>query len=191
MRKSSIIVFMAAALLLTALALFTAGCEPEEEEAFDERALVAVSNYVQEMTRALLDDTMIADLQGWVRDYYHEEDDLPLEYDEERREWLLEHRDRLQSLREQHLSDDFPTREEIAGWEVVIVRGDKEWLLEGEIVNEALDKLDALYLETTGVIEMIEEEEGELDFDQSERVLDLIDGIEPVVDEVREVFFRQ
>lgn len=171
-------------LLLIAVA---AGCQPEPEE-FDESALITVSDYVDQMTTALLDSTLEADLKGWVRDYY--EDDLPLRYDEERRQWLAEHGENLETLYGQHRSSGFPADEEIAGWQVVVVRGENEWLFDGAEALGALEKLEALYRELLGVIGMIVESTGELSMEQSERVLELIDDLEPRVYEIREVYFR-
>lgn len=175
----------AALVLILGLALFSASCQPEEEEEFDQEALVAVDNYINEMTGALSDATLRADLKGWVRDYY--EDDLPLYYDEERREWLKEHKEELERVRQKHLNSGFPTAEEISEWQVVVVRGDMEWMLEGEEVIQALRQLDELYEEITGTIDMIIDNDGELDMQQSERVLELLDEIDPAVEEIRSV----
>ncbi len=163
------------------------GCLPEEEEeVFDEAALRAVNQYVEEMSTALRDT--IPDLKGWVREYY--EEDLPLTYDEERREWLKEHKENIEAVSDKYRENDFPTEEEIAEWEVVVVRDQSEWVLEGEEVNAALEKLDELRAEVTGTIEMIDRNDGELDMEQSEKVLELIEDIEPTIEEVRAVFFR-
>jgi hypothetical protein len=165
-----------------------AGCQPEPEE-FDESALIAVNDYVDEMTTAMLDSTLEADLKGWVRDYYAEED-LPLRYDEERLQWLAEHGENLEQLYGRHRNSEFPADEEIADWQVVIVRGEKEWLLDGAEALGALEKLEALYGELLDVIAMIIESTGELSIEQSERVLELINDLEPRVYEIREVYFR-
>ena len=169
------------------LGLLIAGCETEEEE-FDERPLIAINDYVYELTNALLDDILLADLKGWTREYY--EEDLPFYYDQERREWLEEHRNNLEAIRKSHKDSQFPLEEDIAEWEVVVVRGENEWLLEGEEVNDTLKKLDEIYFELTDILKMIEDYEGELDIEQSERVLEILETIEPRVNEVREVFFR-
>ncbi len=175
---------------LVCLIFAVAGCEPEqEEEEFDQAALEAVDDYIVEMGKALKEETLRADLKGWVREYY--EDDLPLYYDEERRGWLEEHRESLEELKRSHMeSSEFPTEEEIAGWEVIVVRGGEEWLLKGEEVLSGLDTIDALYDEMVNVIAMITRQEGELDMAQSERVLDLIDEIDPAVAEARSVLNR-
>lgn len=174
-------------IFIVILILIIAGCEAEEEE-FDERPLIAVNNYIYEMSNALLDDILLADLKGWTREYY--DDDLPFYYDEERREWLAEHHNNLEAVRKSHRDEQFPTEGEIAEWEVIIVRGDHEWLLEGEEINDALQRLDKIYNELTGILKMIEYSEGELDIEQSEHVLAILETIEPRVNEVREVFFR-
>ncbi len=173
--------------LLSLMIAFAAGCQPEPEE-FDESALIAVNDYVDEMTTALLDSTLEADLKGWVRDYY--EEDLPLRYDEERRQWLSEHGENLETLYGRHRNSEFPSEEKIADWQVVIVRGENEWLLEGSDALGALENLEALYRQLLGVIAMIVESAGELSMEQSERVLELIDDLEPRVYEIREVYFR-
>ena len=179
-------------MLTTLLVLSAAGCLPEEqeEEEFDRAALVAVDNYIEEMSGALGDSTLRADLQGWCRDYY-EDDEPPFIYDEERREWLGEHKEELKDLREKHLTGpDFPDREDIIEWEVVIVRGEREWMLYGEEVIEALDSLEALYTEVITVIEMIIESERELNYQQSVRVLELLDDIDPTLEKAASVFDR-
>ncbi len=177
-------------LIILSPAVFLAGCLPEEEEEdFDEAALVAVDNYIKEMTAALSDSTLRADLQGWSREYY-EDDEPPFYYDQERREWLAEHREELTALRQKHRKgSDFPSSEEVAGWEVIIVRGEQEWLLYGGEVIEALDLLEVLFAEVLAVIDLIISNEGELDEPQSKRVLDLLDEIDPAVEEVRSIFF--
>lgn len=171
--------------------LAAAGCQPGEieEEEFDRDALMAVDTYIVEMGEALKEDTLRADLQGWVRGYY--EDDLPFYYDEERREWLNEHLVSLEKLKRKHLEgSDFPSKDEIAEWDVVVVRGEEEWQLEGEEVLSGLGTLNELYDEMIAVITMIIDNEGELTMEQSERVLTLLDEIEPAVKEARSVFKR-
>ena len=182
---SLLIIFLA----LTVITL--TGCQPEEEEKeeFDQAALEAVDRYIVEMGEALKEETLRADLKGWAREYY--EDELPLYYDEERREWLDEHRENLKELKRSHLEQsDFPTEEEIVAWEVIVVRGEDEWLLEGEEVLSGLDTMNSLYDEMIAVLNMIIENEGELDVEQSERVLALLDDIEPAVEEARSVLRR-
>lgn len=175
-------------LLVIALWLVTAGCAPAVVEV-DEAELFALTEYVEEMTVALLDDTLNADLKGWVREYY--EDELPLRFDEERREWLAGHQEKLEALYDQHLQGSvFPDRETITVWEVVLVQGENEWLLEGLAALEALDQLDLIYNDITQTIEMIIANDGELDMAQSEQVISLVEEIEPRVASVRAYFFR-
>jgi hypothetical protein len=174
-------------ILISGLTLSAAACQPEVEE-FDEEELIAVSAYVEEMAAALTDETLKADLQGWVREYY--EDDLPLRYDQERREWLGEHLTKIESVRNRHLDQSFPDPANIAEWQVLVVREDQEWLLEGSEVLGALEKLDSLVDDLIGTLEMIEQNEGELDMVQSEQVLELVEKIEPETSGVLEVFRR-
>lgn len=177
--------------LIIFIVIGAAGCQPQEieEEEFDRDALMAVDAYLVEMGKALKEETLRADLQGWVRDYY--EEDLPLYYDEERREWLDEHRAVLEALKSSHMESAlFPEREDIANWEVMVVREEEEWLLEGEEVLSGLDILNDLYNEMIAVISLIIEHEGELNMEQSERVLDLLDTIEPTVAEAKSVLRR-
>lgn len=186
MQKMFLAVALTAVLALFGLA--AAGCEPEEEEPeVDEEAIVAINNYVEEMT-ALMPEVKV-DLQGWSRDP-HSDDDMPFEYDEERRQWLQEHKKEIEAVRDRHLDAEFPDEEEIAAWDVIIVRGDQEWELDGVKWLEALQRLEDLTGEVTAVIEMILAEEGELDMEQSERVLELIEEIEPEIEAVRSVIFR-
>jgi hypothetical protein len=175
-------------LLLATLLLMPVGCQPEVVEV-DEAEMLALTEYVEEMTVALLDDTLNADLKGWVREYY--EDELPLRYDEERREWLAGHRENLEALQNKHLKgSNFPERETIATWEVVLVQGGNEWLFEGAAALEVLDQLDVIYSDITQTIEMINANDGELDMAQSEQVISLVEEIEPRVESVRAYFFR-
>ncbi len=175
-------------LIFTGFALNAAGCvEEEEEEEFDQAALVAVDSYIFDMTAALSDSTLRADLQGWTREYY-EPDEPPFHYDEERRQWLSEHKEELEGVRQKHLQgSDFPAEEEIVQWQVIIGRSGRERLLEGEELVEGLNKLEALYIEMTAVLEMIATSDGELNMEQSERILELLEDIDPVVREVRSV----
>jgi len=188
LRKKLLLVlsFMAAAALMMGGAV----CEPEvveEEVEVDEEALIAINNYVEEMTAAL--PAVKIELQGWVREI-RAEDDLPLRYDEERRQWLQEHKEDLEAIRRKHLDTDFPDAEEIEAWDVIIVRGDREWELDGKAWLKALDQLEDLVDEVIETIEVIMAQEGELDMEQSERVLELIEEIEPVIEKVRAVIFR-
>ncbi len=173
-------------ILLLGLGLTGVNCEPEEVEEFDREALMAVNEYVKAMTVALLD--VIPDLKGWVRDYY--EEDLPLRYDEERRQWLAEHLEEIERIGAKRRERAFPADADISTWEVAVVQSDREWLLEGPEALAALEQLQALKAETSAVLRMVIEDEGELDMDQSERVLTLIDRIEPEVEAVRAYFFR-
>ncbi len=183
--KKKIMTLLTLLAVLPAL-LLCAGCLPEEEEEFDEAALLAVNEYVREMSLALTDT--IVDLKGWKRDYY--EEDLPLRYDEERRQWLKEHLENIAAVQKMRLEEGFPAEEEIAAWQVVVERGEKEWLLAGSEAIEALQRLELLHREVTGTIEMIVKHEGELDMEQSEQVLVLIETIEPEVEAVKAFFFR-
>ena len=176
---------------LLLLILMTTGfaCEGEEPEVVDEASLLALNSYVREMCLTLQDGTLRADLKGWVREYY--EDDLPLYYDEERREWLGEHLGRLEEVYTSHRrAASFPSDEEIASWSVYLVQGETEWLLEGTEALAALGRLDDLYGEMTAVASMIIDNDGELDLSQSERVLALLESLDSEIEAVRSFFFR-
>ncbi|MFO8191759.1 MAG: hypothetical protein R6U08_03145 [Bacillota bacterium] len=172
--------------LVAAAAVFSGCSEEVVEEEFDEADLVAVDEYIEEMNEALLD--LKPDLQGWIREPYQEE--LPLRYDEERIGWLKEQQGKLAEIENRYRNGNFPTEEEITSWQVVVVRGEKERLLEGSEVLAALDKLEQLKEKVSGTIEMIETSGGELNMEQSEEVMALIDDMEPIVEEIRAVFFR-
>ncbi len=176
-------------MLLAALVLSGAECEPEEEEGpeVDEAALVAINDYTEEMTAALPEVKI--DLQSWSKEP-HAEDDPPFSYDEKSREWLSEHKVKLQEIRARHLDTAFPDEKEIASWDVIIIRGEEEWQLDGEKWLAALERLEDLVDEVIGVITMVNAEKGELDMEQSERVLELIEVIEPEIKAVRSVIFR-
>ena len=171
--------------ILIANLLWTTGCQPGEKE-FDEAAFITVNDYAEEMTVAMLD--LLPDLQGWIREPYS--DNLPLRYDQERLEWLQDHREYIAIIRQRYSGIGYPTTEEIASWQVVMVRGEQEWLLEGADLAEALEKLDHLGEGLSEALEMIEESTGKLDTGQSEQVLTLIDEIEPVIEAVRSLLFR-
>ena len=181
MKRYLFIMLMVAALIVFGVA----GCRPDEDD-FDEAALVAVNDYIEEVSKALLD--ALPDLLGWVREPYS--DNLPLRYSEERQELLQKHQDILGEVRKRHLNVDFPTIEEMTRWNVVAVRGDQEWLLEGPVLTDALVNLEELTVDLIGTIEMVIESDGKLDLTQSEQVLKLIDRIEPEIEEVRYVLFR-
>ncbi len=173
------------------LILSGATCLPEEEavEEVDEKALQVINSYVGEMTARLLDETLKADLKGWTR--HPHEDDIPYTYDEERMQWLKGHSREIKDLRREHYQGDFPSLEEVASWEVIVVRGGREWTLDGEEWAGALLRLDDLIEELVIVIHMIVANDGELDRVQSKRVGALVDSIEPEVRAVREVFFGE
>ncbi len=173
-------------LMVAALIVFgAAGCRPDEGD-FDEAALVAVNDYIEEISIVMLD--ILPDLLGWVREPYS--DNLPLRYSEERQEWLQKHQEILSEVRKRHLNEDFPTVEEMTCWNVVIVRGDQEWLLEGPELIEALANLEALYAEISAAVTAIVESGGELDLVRSDEILSLVEKIEPTVEETRAVLFR-
>ena len=178
------------AFLTGGLALLSAGCAEEEveEPEFKEEDLYAVNAYVEELTPVLLE--VVPDLKGWKRDP-HAEEDIPFEYDEERREWLRGHKETIEAVQDEHLNETFPEKETIERWEVVVVRGDREWLMEGDEVVEALETLNQFSDEMIGTIETILNRSGELDEEQSEEVLAVIERTEPVVAEVREAIFRE
>lgn len=165
-----------------------AGCEQEEEEVFDKADLYAVNDYVEEMTSAMHE--VVPDLKGWSR-APHSDEGMPLEYDEERLEWLGEHRDQLEEVKQEHLENGVPEMEKIEQWEVVVVRGTEEWLMKGPEVVEALEKLNEFALDLKSSIAMIKENDGQLDEEQSEEIKALIDRVEPVTKEVRHQIFRE
>ncbi len=173
-------------LLVAALIVFgAAGCRPEEDD-FDEAALVAVNDYIEEISTVMLDT--LPDLLGWVREPYS--DNLPLRYSEERQEWLQKHQGILREVRKRHLNEEFPTVKEMTRWNVVVVRGDQEWLLEGPELIEALANLEALSAEISAAVTAIVESGGELDLVRSDEILSLVEKIEPTVEEARAVLFR-
>lgn len=176
------------ALLVLLAALYLAACTPPEEESFDEEALLKITAYVEEMSAALTDSMLKADLMGWVREPYCEE--LPLRYDEERVGWLGEHAEKLEALRQKHLNEGFPPEEEIAALEVTVVRAGHEWQLQGEEVLVAVKETEALYADVTGTIALISQSEGELNLEQSQAVLKLIEELEPRAEKAGAVFNR-
>jgi len=175
-------------ILLAALFfLLPAGCAaPEEEEEFDTSALVAIEEYIDELTMALIDTA--PDLLGWVRTPYS--DNLPLVYDSERIEWLEDHLTELEAIHSRRMGSGFPTEEEIAGWEVIVIRGGSERLLLGAEVLEILGRLEVLYGEVHEAIELIAVNEGELDLARSEQVMALAEGLEARAGEIREQTFN-
>jgi len=171
-------------LLLLIPGLLAVGCQPEEE--FDEAALIKVDHYVKDITEAMIDT--LPDLLGWVREPYSY--NYPLRYDEERRQWLEEHKNNLEAIRARHLTDDFPSEQLIAGWQIMLVRGDREWLLDGPELVEALAALEELYNDISKTIDLIIIKNGELSQPESDRVLELVEQIEPEVEAVRLLLFR-
>ncbi len=165
-----------------------AGCEQEEEEVFDKEDLYAVNNYVEEMTAAMQE--VVPDLKGWSR-APHAEDEMPLEYDQERMQWLGEHRDQLEEIKQEHFENRIPELEKIEQWEVVVVRGTEEWLMKGPEVVEALEKLNEFARDLKSSIDMIKENDGQLDEEQSEEIKELIEQVEPVTEEVRHQIFKE
>lgn len=170
-------------ILLICLSLLSISCQPEE---VDEAALVAVNDYIENATALILE--LHPDLLGWVRQPYS--DNLPLVYDGERREWLQEHQENLLAIRQAPLDDIFPSAEIISRWKVVVVRGEQEWLLEGPALVDSLTSLEELIDEIIEIINLIVDHNGELDMLQSNRVLSLVDKIEPEVEEIRAVLFH-
>ncbi len=171
--------------IIFALMVLASGCA-EEAEPLDEAKLEILDSYTIEMSPALLD--VVPDLEGWVRKPYS--DNLPLVYDQERVEWLQEHAEKITGIRTRNLDRGLPAYNEIADWEIVVVRGEQEWLLNGPGLAAALEDFDRVVYETVALIELIAEEDGELNMAQSDRVLELIERLEPVVDNLRAVQFR-
>ncbi len=163
-----------------------AGCTPEEPEPLDEGRLEAIDEYAIEMSEALLD--LLPDLEGWVRIPYS--DNMPLVYDQERIEWLLEHGQKIERIRNRYFDGSFPTYIEIREWDIIVVRGEREWQFDGEEVSAALEQFDGAVAEAMDLIELIERNDGELDMPASERVLSLLEAVEPAVEELRYALFR-
>lgn len=165
--------------------LCSTGCTPEVKEV-DPAALNAVDHYVEELTIAILEAE--PDLRGWVREPYA--GDLPLVYDTERIDWLKEHRLKIEAAEQLRDAKAFPAESDILRWKVVVVRGENEWLLEGQVVNNALKELQILSEEITAAITLIEAETGELSLEQSADILELVEEIKPRIEAVREVFYK-
>ncbi len=169
-------------LLVLAILLFINGCQEERAE-FRQEELVMVNDYVLDITLAM--ETIMPDLKGWERSYY--EESYPYSYDSERVEWLARELVELESIEMRRYLDDFPSLNEIRGWEVVVVREDQEWLLSGEELAAALTELYGTGSELISVVTIIIENEGVLNEDESDRVNVLIETVNPAIERVREI----
>jgi hypothetical protein len=172
-------------LIILLLAVTSSGCrEPVVE--VDPDQLNLVDHYVEELTSALLDSE--PDLLGWVREPYS--DNLPLKYTEERISLLKVHQKRIMQICEIRDSKEFPTTEVLAKWQVVVVRGDDEWLLEGSQVVETLQTLEVLSGRVDQAVDLISEHDGLLDMEQSVLIIKLTDELVPAVEAIRAVFYK-
>lgn len=161
------------------------GCqEPVVEVEPDQLNLV--DHYVEELTSTLLDCE--PDLLGWVREPYS--DNLPLKYNEERIDLLSLHQEKNNQIRDLRNSTEFPVDEDMAKWQVIVVRGDDEWLLEGAQVLETLHTLEVLSDRVEQAIAMILEHDGVLDMEQSALIIELTDELVPAVEAIRAVFYK-
>lgn len=161
------------------------GCrEPVVE--VDPDQLNLVDHYVEELTSALLDCE--PDLLGWVREPYS--DNLPFKYNEERINLLSLHQEKIKQIYMIRDSAEFPAEEDMAKWQVIVVRGDDEWLLEGAQVVETLNTLEVLSDRVEQAIAMISEHDGVLDMEQSALIIELTDELVPAVEAIRAVFYK-
>jgi len=152
----------------------------------DPDQLNLVDHYVEELTSVLLDSE--PDLLGWVREPYS--DNLPLKYNEERIKLLSLHQDKIKQIYMIRDSADFPSPEVLNKWQVIVVRGDDEWLLEGSQVLETLQTLEVLSDRVDQAIDLISEHDGLLDMDQSALIIELTDELVPAVEAIRAVFYK-
>jgi hypothetical protein len=180
-----LLLVLSVTLVVTLLSFVITGCQAQPKEV-DPAVLNLVDHYVEELTAALLDAE--PDLLGWIREPYA--DDIPLKYSEERIGWLLEHRTRIEEIRQLRASDLFPAEADIALWQVIVVRGDDEWLLEGPAVIGALSELETLSDRVIDAIEMIKDGNGELSLTESQGIIKLTEEINPAVEEIRAVFYK-
>ena len=171
--------------LLLIAVCFTTGCQEPVIEV-DPVELSLIDHYVEELTLALLDAE--PDLLGWVREPYAE--NYPLQYDEERINLLVGHLEKISRIREKRQAETFPPEEIIAKWQVIVVRGSDEWLLEGPVIVKALDRLEELSDRLEQSIKLIVDSEGILDDEQSETIITLIDELAPTVEDIRAVFYK-
>jgi hypothetical protein len=161
------------------------GCrEPVVE--VDPDQLNLVDHYVEELTSAVLDSE--PDLLGWVREPYS--DNMPLKYNEERISLLSLHQEKIKQIYAIRDNSEFPSTEVLAKWQVIVVRGADEWLLEGPQVIETLHTLEELSDRVDQAITMISEHDGVLDMEQSELIIDLTDELVPAVEAIRAVFYK-
>lgn len=183
MKDNLVIKYLVVTIL--AVVFVVTGCQGGQKEV-DPEQLNLVDHYVEDLTKALLDAE--PDLLGWVREPYS--DNLPLKYDNDRLALLDEHMQKIMAIRERRQGVDFPTEDEIADWQVIVVRGDDEWLLEGSSVLEALLELDILSDRFTAAVELIVDNEGVLTMTQSELIITLTEELLPAVEAIRAVFYR-
>jgi len=170
---------------ILAVVFVVTGCQGGQKEV-DPEKLNLVDHYVEDLTKALLDAE--PDLLGWVREPYSE--NLPLKYDNDRLALLDEHKQKIEAIRERRQGVEFPTEDEIADWQVIVVRGDDEWLLEGSSVLEALLELDTLSDRFTAAVELIADNEGVMTMTQSELIITLTEELLPAVETIRAVLYR-
>jgi hypothetical protein len=164
---------------------FTAGCQEPVIEV-DPEDLNLIDHYVEELTHTLLD--VEPDLLGWVREPYAE--NFPLKYNEERIILLAGHLEKISRIREKRQAETFPPEEIIAKWQVIVVRGSDEWLLEGPVIIEALGRLEELSDRVEQSIKVIIDSEGSLDEAQSENIIALIEELSPTIEDIRAVFYK-
>jgi hypothetical protein len=161
------------------------GCQEPVVEV-DPDQLNLVDHYVEELTSVLLDSE--PDLLGWVREPYS--DNLPLKYNEERIKLLSLQQDKIKRIYTFRDSAEFPAEEDMAKWQVIVVRGDDEWLLEGSQVLETLQTLEVLSDRVDQAIDLISEHDGLLDMHQSALIIELTDELVPAIEAIRAVFYK-
>ena len=171
--------------LLLIAVCFTTGCQEPVIEV-DPVELSLIDHYVEELTLALLDAE--PDLLGWVREPYAE--NYPLQYDEERINLLVGHLEKISRIMEKRQAETFPPEEIIAKWQVIVVRGSDEWLLEGPVIIEALGRLEELSDRLEQSIKLIVDSVGILDVEQSETIITVIEELAPTVGDIRAVFYK-
>lgn len=116
-------------MILILLILMTPGCK-QQEVTYDLEKFKHINAYVLEIVPAI--EEVQFDFEIWQADMT----------DPEKKEWLLLDADRIERINRLFLTEDFPPYEEVKTWVVPVAAGEQEWIIKGNKLAPALEKME-------------------------------------------------
>lgn len=114
-------------LLFLCTTILISGCK--QEAVYDLEKFKQVKAYVKEILSVIEDISL--DFEIWDADLL----------DEEKKGWLLMDAEWVGKINDYYLTADFPSYEEIETWLVPVSDGEKKWIIHGDKLAPALEKM--------------------------------------------------